>query len=444
MRGAPLVIFIFFIGVLSTCILNSFFSIYLAFFHYFSSPFYPYYHKAHSCSSSSSSSSSFSLSRTSSSSATCPDYFRWIHKDLGPWRETGITREIVRRGVPAATFRLAIVNGSAYIRGYRKSFQSRDVFTVWGILQLLRRYQIPDLELLFNCEDEPAVPIGGPNGTAVVELRPPPLFGYCTSDSTLDIPFPDWSFWGWPWEGMSKELQEGNKRRKWVEREPYAYWKGNPSVSNRRKDLVVKCNASSPSHDWGARLFSQNWTREEHQGFSSSNLASQCTHRYKIYIEGRTWSVSEKYILACNSPTLMVKPTYMDFFSRGLVAMKHYWPIRDDGEKCRSIKDAVYWGNTHPEQAQEIGRAGSKFIEEELKMDYVYDYMFHLLSEYGKLMKYKPSLPPAAAGDDDDEGYQLITSEHILSVAPPQGLVKQFMIESLVKAPSITPPCTMS
>jgi protein glucosyltransferase len=26
---------------------------------------------------------------------------------------------------------------------------------------------------------------------------PPPLFRYCTTRDHFDIPFPDWSFWGW-------------------------------------------------------------------------------------------------------------------------------------------------------------------------------------------------------------------------------------------------------
>ncbi|KAF5946299.1 hypothetical protein HYC85_016527 [Camellia sinensis] len=47
----------------------------------------------------------------------------------------------------------------------------------------------------------------------------------------------------------------------------------------------------------------------------------------------------------------------------------------------------------HYTQVQEIGKAGSKFIQEELKMKSVYDYMFHLLYEYGKLLKYKPTVP---------------------------------------------------
>lgn len=127
----------------------------------------------------------------------CPEYFRWIHEDLKPWKETGITEEIVLSAKRTANFRLVILNGRAYVETYQKSFQSRDVFTLWGILQLLRRYpgKVPDLDLMFDCVDWPVIlkkHYRGPNA-----VSPPPLFRYCSDDSTLDIVFPDWSFWGW-------------------------------------------------------------------------------------------------------------------------------------------------------------------------------------------------------------------------------------------------------
>lgn len=71
--------------------------------------------------------------------------------------------------------------------------------------------------------------------------------------------------------------------------------------------------------------------------------------RYKIYIEGSAWSVSQKYIMACDSLTLLVKPNYYDFFTRGLMPVQHYWPIREE-DKCRSIKFAVDWGNSHKQK----------------------------------------------------------------------------------------------
>lgn len=56
--------------------------------------------------------------------------------------------------------------------------------------------------------------------------------------------------------------------------------------------------------------------------------------------------MSEKYILACDSMTLLVKPFYFDFFTRSLVPMEHYWPIRPR-EKCSDIVFAVHWGNNN-------------------------------------------------------------------------------------------------
>ena len=130
---------------------------------------------------------------------TCPQYFRWIYEDLKPWAHTGITREMVERAeiMGLANFRLVIVKGKAYVVTYWHSFQSRDIFTLWGILQLLRRYpgRVPDLDLMFNCGDPPIVLsriFSGPNATS-----PPPVFNYCKDENTLDIVFPDWSFWGW-------------------------------------------------------------------------------------------------------------------------------------------------------------------------------------------------------------------------------------------------------
>uniref|UniRef100_A0A2N9GTD5 Glycosyl transferase CAP10 domain-containing protein n=3 Tax=Fagus sylvatica TaxID=28930 RepID=A0A2N9GTD5_FAGSY len=366
---------------------------------------------------------------------TCPEYFRWIHEDLRPWAHTGITRDMVESAKRTANFRLVILNGKAYVERYHRAFQTRDVFTLWGILQLLRKYpgKVPDLELMFDCVDWPVIRTSDydvSNSTG-----PPPLFRYCGDDDTLDIVFPDWSFWGWaeinikPWKSLLKDLKEGNKRMRWMDREPYAYWKGNPTVALIRQQLI-KCNVSD-NQDWNARVYAQDWIRESQEGYKQSDLASQCIHRYKIYIEGSAWSVSEKYILACDSVSLLVKPHYYDFFTRGLMPVHHYWPIRND-DKCKSIKFAVDWGNSHKQKAQGIGKAASDFIQEELKMEYVYDYMFHLLNEYAKLLTFKPIRPRKAIE---------LCAETMACQA--EGLQKKFFMESLENGPSYTSPCTM-
>ncbi|CAI0424936.1 unnamed protein product, partial [Linum tenue] len=365
---------------------------------------------------------------------SCPSYFRWIHEDLRHWKESGITREMVERGRRKADFRLVIVGGRVYVDKYRPAIQTRDVYTQWGILQLLRLYpgSLPDLELLFDCDDRPRVlakDFPRPNS------GPPPLFRYCSDGASLDLVFPDWSFWGWaetnirPWKNVLEDIKQGNKRRKWKDREPYAYWRGNPNVAPTRGDLL-KCNLSD-NYDWNARLYTQDWKAEFKEGPKQSRLEEQCTHKFKIYIQGWAWSVSEKYILACNSMVLYVRSAYHDFFSRGMSPLQHYWPIRDN-TKCSSLKYAVEWGNNHSEEAQGIGEAGSRYVFEEMKMEFVYDYMFHLLTEYAKLLRFKPTVPPGAVE---------VSPETM--ACHQNGTYKKFMMESLVRSPSDSVPCNL-
>ncbi|KAG7658288.1 Lipopolysaccharide-modifying protein [Arabidopsis suecica] len=349
------------------------------------------------------------------SNRSCPDYFKWIHEDLKPWRETGITKEMVERGKTTAHFRLVILNG-------------KGSYLTW----------ISCLTVMIDQSLDRTV-INRLNRT--VEDAPPPLFRYCGDRWTEDIVFPDWSFWGWQeinikeWSKVLKEMEEGKKKKKFMERDAYAYWKGNPFVASPSREDLLTCNLSS-LHDWNARIFIQDWISEGQRGFENSNVANQCTYRYKIYIEGYAWSVSEKYILACDSVTLMVKPYYYDFFSRTLQPLQHYWPIRDK-DKCRSIKFAVDWLNNHTQKAQEIGREASEFMQRDLSMENVYDYMFHLLNEYSKLLKYKPQVPKNSV--------ELCTEA---LVCPSEGedvngVDKKFMIGSLVSRPHASGPCSL-
>ncbi|EEC77702.1 uncharacterized protein [Oryza sativa Japonica Group] len=377
-----------------------------------------------------------SASVSASNSSSCPSYFRFIHEDLRPWRDAGgITRAMLARARVTASFRLLVLGGRAFVHRFRPAFQTRDLFTIWGVLQLLRRYpgRVPDLDLMFDCADWPVVRTHLYRGKHAAFM--PPLFSYCGDDRTLDIVFPDWSFWGWPeinikpWDALRQDLKDGNNRVKWLDRVPYAYWKGNPAVAVTRQELV-NCNVST-TKDWNARIYKQDWFRESKAGYKDSNLGSQCTHRYKIYIEGSAWSVSQKYILACDSMTLLVTPRYYDFFSRSLMPIQHYWPVHNDN-KCDSIKYAVDWGNSHKQLAQRIGKQASDFIEEDVNMDRVYDYMLHLLTEYAKLLRFRPIKPPEAVE---------ICPDSLACQA--EGLEKKFLMESMVKSARDAGPCDL-
>jgi hypothetical protein len=65
-------------------------------------------------------------------------------------------------------------------------------------------------------------------------------------------------------------------------------------------------------------------------------------------------------------------------------------------------------------------------------MDYVYDYMFHLLTEYAKLLRFKPTIPSDA-----------------IEVCPESlacqgvGREKKFMEESMVRSANDAGPCNL-
>lgn len=65
-------------------------------------------------------------------------------------------------------------------------------------------------------------------------------------------------------------------------------------------------------------------------------------------------------------------------------------------------------------------------------MDYVYDYMLHLLTEYAKLLQYKPTVPERATE---------LCSESVACAA--EGLVKTFMMDSRAKWVHDSEPCTL-
>ena len=141
--------------------------------------------------------------------------------------------------------------------------------------------------------------------------------------------------------------------------------------------------------------------------------------------------MSEKYILACDSPMLVVDTKFQDFFSRGLFAGKHYWPI-NPLNICRAVKSAVDWGNADPGRAQRIAEEGSRFAREDMGMDYIYEYMLHVLTQYAALLRYKPTVPEKAVE---------LCPESL--ACPAQGRDREFMMDSRERYVAGFEPCTL-
>ncbi|XAR60736.1 Protein xylosyltransferase, partial [Bertholletia excelsa] len=367
-------------------------------------------------------------SRSSKKTAKCPEFFRWIHHDLEPWAKSKISLNHVMEAKKFAAFRVVIVGGKLYVDFYYACVQSRAMFTIWGLLQLIKRYpgRVPDVDLMFDCMDKPII------SRQENQAMPLPLFRYCTTPNHFDIPFPDWSFWGWPevnigpWDEQFDSIKIGSQARSWQGKLPIAYWKGNPDVAAPIRTELVKCNDSVL---YKAQILRQDWAAESKKGFEKSKLSKQCDHRFKIYAEGYAWSVSLKYILSCGSLPLIITPEFEDFFSRGLFPKKNYWPITANN-LCNNIKYAVEWGNSNLDEAEAIGKASQDFMGS-IRMHRIYDYMLHLLTEYSKLLNFKP-IPSSSAHE--------ICSEYLLCYADNTQLK---FLERSTSSPSPAPPCAL-
>ncbi|KAB1201429.1 KDEL motif-containing protein 2 [Morella rubra] len=332
----------------------------------------------------------------------CPDFFRWIHHDLEPWARNRISSAHLAGARKFAAFRVVIVGGKLYADFYYTCVQSRAMFTIWGLLQLQEddttehrscRFYIARMRITFR------FPIGH-SGWPETNLR--------------------------PWDEEFRDIKRGSQRISWSRKVPRAYWKGNPDVNSPVRLELLKCNHSRM---WGAQIMRQDWAEEARIGYGKSKLSNQCDYQYKIYAEGYAWSVSLKYILSCGSLALIITPDYEDFFSRGLIPLKNYWPVSSNNI-CPSIKYAVDWGNGHPSEAKAIGKEGQKLMET-LSTDKVYDYMFHLITEYSKLQDFKP-VPPSSA--------QRLCSDSLLCIADYEQ--RQYLQQSTT-FPSQAPPCTL-
>ncbi|KAF6153621.1 hypothetical protein GIB67_027488 [Kingdonia uniflora] len=363
------------------------------------------------------------------SSTMCPSFFRWIHHDLEPWAQSRISQAQMMEAQGLAAFRVLISEGRLYVDFYYACTQTRAMFTIWGLLQLLKRYpgMIPDLDIMFDCMDRPTV-----NRSRYKWRRPPPLFRYCTTEWDFDIPFPDWSFWGWPetniqpWDDEFRRIDSTSRAQTWTNKSANAYWRGNPSVGSPVRVDLLQCNDTKL---WGAEIFIQNWMKEAQVGFKQLSLTDQCKYRYKIYAEGYAWSVSLKYILSCGSLPLIISPIYQDFFSRGLVPGENYWPI-SSSNLCQSIKFAVDWSNANPSKAEVMGREAQNLMRN-ISMEWVSDYMYHLILEYSKLQNFKPTRPSSA---------QELCEESVLCYASER---ERAFLENSRASPAASPPCTL-
>lgn len=96
-----------------------------------------------------------------------------------------------------------------------------------------------------------------------------------------------------------------------------------------------------------------------------------------------------KHLFLCNSLVFHVGEEWLEFFYSELKPWVHYIPVNPD---LKNVKELIEFVNENDKISKEIAQRGREFIVEHLRMDDIACYWQKLLTEYTKLLKFKPKL----------------------------------------------------
>ena len=173
----------------------------------------------------------------------CPAEFPTLQKAFEPFKEIDLDRLLVN-GEPQKFYsRSAMYYVIKDQKLYRKSLSTMDGFKGMAesmLLSLLRKVKLPDVEFVFDLGDWPTKQEGD---------NPVPVFGWCASVNSPDIPLPTWDQIKHMMIGMGRArgdvtwiTQESGRNPEWGKKDPRALFRGRDSNQGRliASELSVK------------------------------------------------------------------------------------------------------------------------------------------------------------------------------------------------------------
>lgn len=112
-------------------------------------------------------------------------------------------------------------------------------------------------------------------------------------------------------------------------------------------------------------------------------------HRYLFNFRGVAASFRFKHLFLCDSLVYHVDDKWLEFFYAALKPWVHYIPV---GRDLREARDLIQFALENDDVAKAIARRGRNFIAKHLRMEDVTCYWRELLTQYTRLLKFKPKL----------------------------------------------------
>ncbi|KAM9454457.1 protein O-glucosyltransferase 1 [Clarias gariepinus] len=325
------------------------------------------------------------------SQENCSCHISVLKEDLKPFNN-GITKELmmdtVRRGVGT---HYQIMNRKLY-REPECMFPARCSGVEHFILKVIDR--LPDMEMIINVRDYPQVPSW---------VQPVlPVFSFSKTSDYRDIMYPAWTFWEggpavWPiyptglgrWDLMREDLKKAAAQWPWKKKSPKGFFRG--SRTSPERDPLILLSREDPGLVDAEYTKNQAWKSEKdtlgRPPAKEIPLVDHCEYKYLFNFRGVAASFRFKHLFLCGSLVFHVGEEWLEFFYPQLKPWVHYIPVKQDLSDLRELLQFV---KENDKVVEAIALRGQTFIEDHLRMEDVSCYWETLLTDYSKLLEYKP------------------------------------------------------
>lgn len=121
------------------------------------------------------------------------------------------------------------------------------------------------------------------------------------------------------------------------------------------------------------------------------SLEDHCSYKYLFNYRGVAASFRFKHLFLCKSLVFHVGDEWIEFFYPALKPWIHYIPVPSEATSDH-LRHLIEFAKENDDVAASIAARGHHFVRERLKMTDITCYWKYLLSQYSKLLTYKPVL----------------------------------------------------
>ena len=115
---------------------------------------------------------------------------------------------------------------------------------------------------------------------------------------------------------------------------------------------------------------------------SYSSQEDQLGYKYLIAIDGNSWPSSLQWQLFSYATILKQESDFLEYYYNALKPYVHYVPYRTD---CSDLEEKINWLKSHDAQAQEIAKNARAFADENISLETMAAYYYHLITAYAKV-----------------------------------------------------------